>query len=248
MATESSRESRETTGSAGRTESGHPARSAMQRAGGAVLGAAASKARSGVRGVANRLDRVASSTTASGKSAAGGLGTTAGTATDAAKDAVKTTASTATDTAKGAATTVTDTVKPVVSGVVGGVLRGVGPAFALVVRKIMLFLQFLRRLALQLLEALRQLALRLREAAARRRGGEQQAVEDEDVEDQELVEEEAAEKRPAPPGQPEGQRAQQAARPRPAAKAADAPARAVRRVPVPRRPERRRGPGAGGAQ
>jgi hypothetical protein len=258
MTTKPTRDSRETTGSADRARSGNPARS-VQRAGSAVLGAAANKARSGVHGVANRLDRVATSSTASGRSAAGGLATTAGTATDTAKGAVKMTAGTATNTAKSAVTTVTDTVaKPLLSGV------GAAFALALVVRKIMLFLRFLRQLALQLLEALRQLALRLREEAARRRGGEQEAIEDEAfedeaVEDDEAVDEEAAEDRidrrepatrPAPRPQSEGQRPQRPARPRRDVNAPqpDAPAPAVRRAPVARRPTRlgRRGPGASG--
>ncbi|MFD1521355.1 hypothetical protein [Pseudonocardia yunnanensis] len=84
--------------------------------------------------------------------------------------------------------------KPLLSGV------GASFALALVVRKVMLFLRFLRQLALQVLEALRQLALGLREAAARRRGGGQEAVEDEAsddeaVDDEEAVDEEAPEGR-----------------------------------------------------
>jgi hypothetical protein len=263
MTTEPTRDSRKTKESADRAGSDNPARSAQKRAGSTVLGAAANKARSGVHGVANRLDRVATSSTASSRSAAGGLAATAGTATDTAKGAVKTTAGTATDTVKGAVTTLTTVAKPL--------LNGVGAAFALavVVRKIMLFLQFLRQLALQVLEALRQLALRLREAAARRRGGEQEAIEDEAfddeafddeaVEDEEAVVEEAAKDRsdrrepaarPAPRPQSEGQRPQRPVRPRRDVNAPqpDAPAPTVRRAPVSRRPTRlgRRGLGAGG--
>src|SRR5688500_7610752 len=96
MTTKPTRDSRETTGSADRAGPGNPARSARQRAGSPALGAAANKARPGGHGVANKLDRVATSSTASGRSAAGGLATTAGTATDTAKGAVKTTAGTAT--------------------------------------------------------------------------------------------------------------------------------------------------------
>jgi hypothetical protein len=191
--------------------------------------------------------------TPSGRSAAGGLATTAGTAANTAKGAVTTTAGAA-DTAKGAVTTVTDTaVKPLLSGV----------AFALVVRKIMLLIRFLRELELQLQGALRGLVLRLREATAGRRGGDQEAIEDEAfedeaVQDEEAVDEEAAEDRvdrrgPAtrPARRPQsGQRPQRPARPRRDVDAPqpDAPAPAVRRAPVARRPKRpgRRGPGAGG--
>jgi hypothetical protein len=184
MTTEPTRDSRKTTGSADRAGSGNPARTAMQRAGSTVRGAAA-KARTGGHGVANRLDRVATSSTAAGRSAAGDLATTAGTATDTAKGAVKTTAGTATDTVKGAVTTLTSVAKPLLSGV------GAAFALALVVRKIMLFLRFLRQLALQVLEALRQLSFRLREAAARRRGGAQEAIEDEAADDEAVDDEEA---------------------------------------------------------
>jgi hypothetical protein len=127
--------------------------------------------------------------------------------------------------------------KPLLSGV----------AFALVVRKVMQFLRFLRQLAIRLLEALNQLALRLRELAARYRGGEQQATEDEDVQEagEDQVDRREPEVRPAPPPRPEGKRP---VRPRPDAVSPEAPVR--RRAPVTRRPERpsRRVPGAGGAR
>jgi hypothetical protein len=211
----------------------------MQRAGSAALGAAVDTARSGAHGVANRLDRSAASSTASARTAAGGLATTAGTATNTAKGAVKTTASTATDAAKGAVTMVTDTVAK-------SLPTGVGVAFALVVRKVTLLLRFLRQLALQLLEALNQLAGRLREAAARRRSGEQGALDGKAAEDR--VDRREPATRPAQRPQPEGQRPQRPARPRRDVNAPqpDAPAAAVRRAPGARQPERpgRRVPGA----
>jgi hypothetical protein len=186
------------------------------------------------------------------------MATKAGTAANTAQGAAKTTVGTATSTAKGAVTAVTDTVaKPLLSGL------GVG--FALVVRKVMLLLRFLRRLAFQLLVVgLQKLAHRLDEAAARLRGGEQEALEDEDeadedqaAADQEGLDEEAAENRvdrreratrPAPPRRSESQRPQRSTRPRRDVNAPQPDAPAARRAPVARRPERpgRRGPGASG--
>ncbi|GAA5131168.1 hypothetical protein [Pseudonocardia adelaidensis] len=250
MSDEQSREPEETTGSTGRTGPAHPARAAIQRSGGAVAGGAVGKTRSGVRGGANRLGRVASSTTASGGSAAGGLATTAGTAAAAAKDAGTTTAGTATGTAKGAVTATAGIAKGAVTTVTDKVakplLNGVGVGFALVVRKIMLFLRFLRQLALRLLDALEHLARRLQELAARYRGVEQQEVEDagEDRGDRR-----EPGTRPAPSQRPEGRRPRGPARPRPDAAPPDAPASAApRRTPLAGRPERsgRRAPGAGG--
>jgi hypothetical protein len=259
MTTEPTRDSKPTTGSAGPAGAGNPLRSAVQRAGTAVVGAAADRARSGVHGVANRLDRVAAGGT--GRSAAGGLKTTAGTATGTAKGAVTTTAGIATGTAKGAATTTAGTAKGVVTTVTDAVpkalLSGVGVAFALAVRKIMLLLRFLRQLALQLLEALKQLARRLSEAAASRRGREPEAVEDEDEDKaQEPSDEEAGEdrvdrrepaSRPATRPRSEGGRPARPRREVPAARS-DAPPPAARRAPTAPRSDRlrRRGPGAGG--
>jgi hypothetical protein len=248
MTTEPPRGSKPTTGSAGRAGSDKPAR---QRPGSTVPGAAANKARSGVHGVANRIGRAATSTTASGRSAAGGLATTAGTATDTAKGAVETAVGTATGTAKGAVTTVAATVSK-------SLLSGVGAAFALAVRKVMLLLRFLRQLALQLLEALRRLALRLLEAAIERLDREPEAIEDEAAEDQEPLDEEAAEaqvdrperaRQPGPRSRSEGQRPQRPIRPRREATTPqpDAQAPAARGAPMARRPERLggRGPGTG---
>jgi hypothetical protein len=168
-------------------------------------------------------------TTPSGRSSVGSVTKTAGTATG---------------TAKGAVTTVADKVaKPLLSGD--------GAAFALLVRKAMLFLRFLRQLALRLLEALNQLALRLQEFAARRRGGEQKAVDEEAEEEAGEDDRREPETRPAPPRRPEGLRPQRPVRPRPDAATPDAPGPAVRRrASMARRPERpsRRVPGAGGAR
>ena len=208
------------------------ARFAMRRAGSVVIGAAANKARSGVESVAGRLDRVATGATASGGGAAAGLATTATRAKGAATGVTDVVTSAA-DTAKRAATTVATAVTPI--------LRGVGAGFSLVVYKIIAFLRFLRRLALQLLEALRKLTLALRQAAARRRGGGQEAVDHEaaegagDVADQPDQREPTS--RPEPRREPGGMRPRRPVRPRRGVTEPerDAPA-PIRRAP--RRPGR----------
>ena len=244
MSTEPSRESKEPTRSAGGTGPAHRPRRA-------VPGGAVGKARSGVRGTANRLGRVASSTTAAGRSAAGGLTTTAATAADTAKGVTTTTAgttkgalATTTGATRGALTATAGMAKGAVTTVTGTVVKPLltGAAFALVVRKVMLFIRFLRQLALQLLEALRQLALRLREAADRYRGGAQ----DEAIEGEEAGGSPDERSEAAPARRPEGSRP---VRPRPDAARPEPPAPAERRhAPAARRPERLggRAPGAGG--
>jgi hypothetical protein len=233
MSTEPRRESKKPTGSAGRTARANPARAAMQRSRRVVPGGVVDKARSGTRGVTDKLDVVAKSTTTSGRSAAGGLATTAGTAADTAKGVTTTTAGTA----KGGLTATAGIAKGAVTTVAGKVLKPVlsGVAFALIVRKVMLFIQFLRQLALQLLEALKQLALRLREVAARLRGGDEHQV----IEGEESGENRDERPEPAAPPRSEGRR--------PVAARPDAPAER-RRAPAARRPERPggRAPRAGG--